>query len=67
MYGYTTASLPFHLLTDTEVAIVNNATMNMTVQTFLQETGFGVPIVAQWLTNPTRISEDAGLVPGLAY
>ena len=26
----------------------------------------GVPIVAQWLTNPTRNHEVAGLVPGLA-
>ena len=26
----------------------------------------GVPIVAQWLTNPTRKHEVAGLVPGLA-
>ena len=26
----------------------------------------GVPIVAQWFTNPTRIHEDTGLIPGLA-
>ena len=26
----------------------------------------GVPIVAQWLTNPTRKHEVAGLIPGLA-
>ena len=25
----------------------------------------GVPIVAQWLTNPTSIREDAGLIPCL--
>ena len=27
---------------------------------------WGVPIVTQRLTNPTRIPEDAGLIPGLA-
>ena len=26
----------------------------------------GVPVVAQWLTNPTRNHEDAGSVPALA-
>ena len=25
----------------------------------------GVPVVAQWLTNPTRNHEVAGLIPGL--
>ena len=26
----------------------------------------GVPVVAQWLTNPTRNREVAGWIPGLA-
>ena len=26
----------------------------------------GVPVVAEWLTNPTRIHDDGGLIPGLA-
>ena len=26
----------------------------------------GVPVVAQWLMNPTRDHEFAGLIPGLA-
>ena len=27
----------------------------------------GVPVVAQWLANPTSIHEDTGLIPGLAH
>ena len=26
----------------------------------------GVPLVAQWLMNPTSTHEDVGLIPGLA-
>ena len=26
----------------------------------------GVPVMAQWLTNPASIHEDSGLIPGLA-
>ena len=29
--------------------------------------GLGVPIMAQWLTNPTRIHEDVGLIPGFSH
>ena len=26
---------------------------------------WGIPVVTQWLTNPTSIHEDSGLIPGL--
>ena len=32
----------------------------------LKKLGSGVPVVAQWLTNPTRNREVAGSVPALA-
>ena len=32
---------------------------------FLYKTETGVPFMAQRLTNPTSIHEDAGLIPGL--
>ena len=31
-----------------------------------KRTNYGVPVVAQWLTNPTRKHEAAGSIPGLA-
>ena len=36
------------------------------IESFLIQVGLGVPVVAQWLTNPTRNHEVAGLIPGLA-
>ena len=32
----------------------------------VKENKTGVPIMAQWLTNPTRNHEFVGLIPGLA-
>ena len=32
----------------------------------LKTTSSGVPIVAQWVKNQTRIHEDVGSIPGLA-
>ena len=33
---------------------------------YLKDDNIGVPIVAQWLTNPTRNLEFGGSIPGLA-
>ena len=42
--------------------------MEVVVQlhTFVKIHQVGVPVAAQWLTNPTRNHEVAGLIPGLA-
>ena len=33
---------------------------------YIEVVNIGVPVVAQWLKNPTRSHEIAGLSPGLA-
>ena len=54
------------------VAIKNKTKQKLQLQQFvneytvLKEVNFGIPIVAQWLTNLTRNHEVAGLIPGLA-
>ena len=35
-------------------------------QVQLKNSKFGVPVLAQWLTNPTRSHEISGSIPGLA-
>ena len=48
------------------------ATSSFKIETFKLETipfkieTLGVPVVSQWLTNPTRNHEVAGWIPGLA-
>ena len=36
------------------------------ISVLIKETQEGVPVMAQWLTNPTRNHEVAGSIPGLA-
>ena len=38
----------------------------LTLKSYLNTGIFGVPVVAQWLTNPTRNHEVVGSVPALA-
>ena len=35
------------------------------VSSVVKRVSSGVPFMAQWLMNPTRIQEDAGLIPDL--
>ena len=37
----------------------------LSISVFTKETS-GIPVVAQWLTNPTRIHEDAGSMASLS-
>ena len=50
-----------HFLAFIKVMFYPNCLFNLHENSHL-----GVPIVAQWLTNPTRNHEVAGSVPGLA-
>ena len=40
--------------------------MSLTLNQKLEMIKLGVPVVAQWLTNPTRNHKVAGSVPALA-
>ena len=53
MYHYLFVRSPIGGDLDQFGAIKNNAEV-------------GVPVVAQWLTNPTKNHEDVGSIPGLA-
>ena len=44
---------------------ISSLSIPSNTHTALKDQG-GVPIVAQWLTNPTRNHEVAGSIPGLA-
>ena len=46
--------------------IKNEMNENLYIMRAIIKRKLGVPIVAQWLTNPTRNHEVAGSVPALA-
>ena len=46
--------------------MLNEKDLVSSIQVFIKNLCSGVPVVAQWLTNPTRNHEVAGSVPALA-
>ena len=63
----------FYILVPSEDNKLKKVRLSLTFGIFKKDAGdriykteMGVPIVAQWLTNPTSIRKDAGLIPGLA-
>ena len=46
--------------------IINHRPFHSQECVYKEATSFGVPVVAQWLTNPTRDHGVVGLIPGLA-
>ena len=46
--------------------MVGSKSPSCRIEGFINESDLGVPVMAQWLTNPTRNHEIAGSIPGLA-
>ena len=53
-------------LNQDELEKMNGPITRTEIATAIKKLPKGVPTVAQWLTNPTRNHEVAGLIPGLA-
>ena len=49
-----------------ETEKMNEPITRTEIETVIKKLPTGVPVVAQWLTNPTRNHEVASSVPGLA-
>ena len=59
-------SLPFDKAGQREALRNSPGTVRVGVQKGFLEEMTRVPVVAQWLTNPTRNHEVVSLIPGLA-
>ena len=55
--------MPAEAMPDPEAIVPQR---DLQIQKVFKEQHVGVPVVAQWLTNPTRNHEVAGSVPALA-
>ena len=53
-------------LNQDEIEKMNGPITRNEMETVMKKLSTGVPLMAQWLTNPTRNHEVAGSVPGLA-
>ena len=48
------------------IRLLFESSINILKGDFFKKESFGVPVVAQWLADPTRNHEVAGSIPGLS-
>ena len=53
-------------LNQEEIEKMNGPFTRTEIETVIKKLPTGVPVVEQWLTNPTRNHEVVGSIPGLA-
>ena len=63
---YINTHLPLFLGGVTNYRHVPSISQDIQLNQWSKNMNHGVPVMPQWLTNPTRNHEIAGLIPGLA-